>query len=59
MVYYWQMRPPIAITIITIRAVFDQTITITITLEFWEAYYYYYYFYVTIASLLLLLYYYY
>ena len=29
------MRPPITITI---PVVYDQTITITITLEFWEAY---------------------
>ena len=44
------MRPPITIT--TTGSI-DQTITIAITQEFWEAYYYYYY--STNASLLLLL----
>ena len=43
--------------VFNMKAVFEQTIAITITItpEFWEAYYYYYYFHATIASLLLLL----
>ena len=41
--------------IVWLPVVFDQTITITITLEFWEAYYYYYYFHSTNVLLLLLL----